>query len=178
MSSLLSPRPARAAALAAAALLLLAAVPPLARAQTAASIAAQQSPAARAPQPGDCGIFREGGNGRLLKTPTWWLRGTLTEVRRETRRADVCPRFDRPPQSFTPADWARLAAALPCVSSPDAVREVEVWRVTLRADAWETPWTHAHGDNGWLFRGQFLEQPLRAGALIEMDASWLERCEE
>ncbi|WP_153115067.1 hypothetical protein [Rhodocyclus tenuis] len=151
----------------------LAAISPWATAQ-----ATQLPPAARAPQVGDCAIFREGGVGQVLKTATWWLRGTLTEVRREQRRAAVCPRFDKPRQSYTPADWSRLAAALPCVSSPAAVRDVEVWRVTLRADAWETPWTHAHGDNGWLFRGQFLEQSLRAGVLIDMDASWLERCEE
>lgn len=132
--------------------------------------------AAAAPQPGDCAIFREGGGGYLLKAPTWWLRGTIVEARRETRHAARCPVFAKPPAAFSPADWARHAAALPCVGATDAEREVEVERVVLRVDAWETPWTRAHGASGWLFRGQFLETSLAAGVLIDMDASWLHAC--
>jgi hypothetical protein len=131
---------------------------------------------ASAAQVGDCAIFREGGSGYLLKTPTYWLRGTIAEVRSERRLAAHCPSFDKPPAAFAPADWARYAAALPCATAADAEREVEVLRVVLSVDAWETPWTRSHGASGWLFRGQFLDTRLAAGVLIDMDAAWLQRC--
>lgn len=138
---------------------------------------AQEVP--RAPQPGDCLRFREGGSGRLFKSPTWWLRGTVVEVRSEPRRLELCPRFDKPRQAFSVEDWTLLASALPCAGSAAALgREVEVTRVSLRVDAWETPWTRPHGESGWLFRGQFLDQPLRVGALLDLDAGWLESCAE
>lgn len=148
-----------------------------AAAQPLATGAAQE--ALRTLQPGDCLRFREGGRGRLFKSPTWWLRGTVVEVRSEHRRLELCPRIDKPRQAFSVEDWTLLAAALPCAESAAALgREVEVTRVQLRVDAWETPWTRAHGESGWLFRGQFLDQPLRVGALLDLDASWLGSCAE
>ncbi|NJA88536.1 hypothetical protein HCX48_04755 [Rhodocyclus tenuis] len=129
------------------------------------------------PQPGQCALFREGGQGYVLKAPTYWLRGTLTEVRRERRHAGLCPAQEKPPSRLSPEDRARYAAALPCVRRANDEREVDVWRVTLRVEAWETPWTRAHGASGWLYRGQFLDQPLREGALLDLDAAWLEACE-
>jgi len=44
-------------------------------------------------------------------------------------------------------------------------------------EEWETPWSNQHGTGGWLFRGQFLDIPLAKSVQIDMDATWLERCE-
>ena len=148
-----------------------------------AAPAASASSAASAPQLGDCVIFSEGGAGRLLKAPTYWLKGSIAALSRQRRQLDRCPRIGKPASAYTPADYARLAAAMPCeeqasVSIADTLpRDVEVTRVQVRVAEWETPWSHQHGTPGWLFRGRFLEQSLQKGALIDMDAAWLERCE-
>jgi hypothetical protein len=144
---------------------------------------ATASAAASGPQVGDCVIFREGGAGRLLKEPTYWLKGSIAALSRQRRQLDRCPRIGKPASSHTPADRAQLAAATPCVepalanASAELPRDVEVMRVQVMVAEWETPWSHQHGTTGWLFRGQFLDQPLQKGVLIDMDASWLERCE-
>ncbi len=155
-----------------------------------AAPAASTSAAAARPQPGDCVIFREGGAGRILKAPTYWLQGSIAAVYRQRRPLDRCPRIGKPASAYTATDRARLAAAMPCVeqaavtadetASGSAAKslpgDVEVTRVQVRVAEWETPWSHQHGTTGWLFRGQFLDQPLQKGGLIDMDAAWLERC--
>lgn len=128
------------------------------------------------PRLGDCVIFREGGSGLLFRTPTYWLKGRITKLVREARQTHRCPRFDKPPAAYTSSDWARLAEAMPCAKDETGTRIVEVLRVHVAVDEWETPWSHQHGGRGWLFRGQFLEQILHKGTLIDMDASWLAHC--
>lgn len=95
---------------------------------------------------GDCVIFREGGLGLILKSPTYWLRGSIAGISQQHRMAERCPDLGKPVSGYTHEDW-------------------------------ETPWSVQHGTAGWLFRGQFLDQRLQKGELIDMDASWLERCE-
>ena len=129
------------------------------------------------PQVGDCVQFREGGNGRLLKSPTYWVRGAVADLTHERRLAGVCPIRGKMPESYSRADWLAVASSMPCVVKPEDVREVGVVRVSVLVDAWETPWSNAHGSAGWLFRGLFLDQPLSRGGLIDMDLSWLERCD-
>ena len=126
---------------------------------------------------GDCAIFREGGDGRILRTPVFWLKGTVAGVARERRLAALCPQIGKPLAAYTRADYAQVAAASPCVQSDTEVREVGVTRIQLRVDDWETPWATQHGTTGWLFRGYFLAQSLQKGVVIDMDANWLERCE-
>lgn len=131
----------------------------------------------RAPQAGDCVILREGGSGWLLKAPTYWLRGTIDRLVRERRMAGICPLLGKPSAAYTRADHAQVAAAMPCVANAADVGEVDVLRVHVLVDAWETPWSHQGSPPGWLFRGQFLDQTLHRGMVIDMDASWLEPCE-
>ncbi|MCB1965552.1 MAG: hypothetical protein KDI64_05745 [Candidatus Accumulibacter sp.] len=140
--------------------------------------AASDSAPASGPQVGDCVIFREGGAGRLLKAPTYWLKGSIAGISRQQRQLERCPRIGKPASAYTPADHARLAAAMPCLEhlSGSPARDVEVLRVLVTVSDWETPWSHQHGSTGWLFRGQFLGQTLQKGAEIDMDAAWLERC--
>lgn len=130
-----------------------------------------------AAQLGDCVLFREGGAGLLLKTPSYWLRGSIAAITSEQRLADVCPQIGKAESAYAREDWVRVAAATPCVDRRDQVREVTVTRIQVAVEAWETPWSSMHGTAGWLFRGHFLDQPLKKGELIDMDASWLERCE-
>lgn len=129
------------------------------------------------PQIGDCVIFREGGAGWLLKAPTYWLKGSIAGIARERRVARLCPRIGKPASAYTQLDRVHLAAATPCVGKASDVGEVDVVRVRVAVEAWETPWSHQHGTIGWLFRGQFLDQALQKGGVIDMDATWLERCE-
>ena len=133
--------------------------------------------AAPGPQIGDCVIFREGGAGWLLKGATYWLKGSIAGISRERRMANVCPRLNKPPSGYTRSDWALLAAATPCVARDSEVREVAVLRIRVSVENWETPWSYQHGTVGWLFRGMFLDQTLKKGEVINMDASWLEPCE-
>ncbi len=129
-------------------------------------------------QPDDCVAFREGGVGLLLRTPVYWLRGSIVGISRTRRMLQVCPRMAKPVIAYTRADHLRLAAAMPCVGEGAVTGEVEVMRVRVAIDDWETPWSPQHGTTGWLFAGRFLDQTLKKGALIDMDASWLLRCEE
>lgn len=128
------------------------------------------------PQIGDCVIFREGGAGLLLRTPVYWLRGSIAGVSRTRRMAQACPRIGKQAAAYTPADHARLAAAMPCVDKGADAVEVDVTRVQVSVEDWETPWSPQQGTTGWLFRGRFLEQTLKKGEVIDMDTIWLLRC--
>ncbi len=128
-------------------------------------------------QLGDCVMFREGGSGFLLRTPTYWLRASVAGLSPERRLARRCPEMGKLMPAYTREDWVRAAAAMPCVDNDADVREVDVLRVRVAVEAWETPWSNQHGTAAWLFRGHFLDQALNKGELIEMDSSWLERCE-
>jgi len=131
----------------------------------------------RLPVAGDCALFREGGEGYVLKAPTYWLKGTIVELYHRPHRMDRCPDFGKPRTKYTRDDWRRLAEAYPCVSDAANAKEVEAVRVRLRVDAWDTPWTSQHGHNGWLFRGHFLDTELKEGVVIDIDGTLLERCE-
>lgn len=147
---------------------------------TGAAVASEALPLAvgqTGPQVGDCAIFREGGGGRIFKAPTYWLKGTIDGVARERRLAGRCPQIARPLAAYTRDDWLRVAAATPCVQTDAEVQEVNVLRIKISVNDWETPWSHQHGATGWLFRGYFLDTPLKKGQIIDMDASWLEHCE-
>ncbi|WP_313953618.1 hypothetical protein [Accumulibacter sp.] len=145
----------------------------------AEELPATSSAAVSGPQIGDCVIFREGGAGLVLRMPTYWLKGSIAGIARERRKLGLCPRLGKQASAHTPADWAVLAAAMPCLEhdSGTVPKDVEVTRVQVTVSDWETPWSHQHGTTGWLFRGRFLDQALKKGEVIDMDAAWLERCE-
>jgi len=142
--------------------------------ETAAVVDAVQPPD---PQIGGCAIFREGGAGWLLKAPTYWLKGSIVGISRERRMANLCPQIGKPTSAYTQAERLRVAAASPCVLKAAEIGEVSVIRVQLAVEAWETPWSSQHGAGGWLFRGQFLDQTLSKGEVVDIDANWLEPCE-
>ncbi|MDQ5881758.1 MAG: hypothetical protein QG616_1589, partial [Pseudomonadota bacterium] len=43
----------------------------------AAVIQSASAEEAQMPVPGDCAMFREGGEGYIMKTPTYWVRGRI-----------------------------------------------------------------------------------------------------
>jgi len=133
--------------------------------------------AARMPVAGDCAQFREGGEGYILKAPTYWLRGSIVEIYRRPHRMGLCPDPGKPKTRYTRDDWQRLADAYPCVNEAAKVRDVEAIRIRLRVDAWDTPWSNQHGHNGWLYRGHFLGTELKEGVVLDIDGTLLERCD-
>ena len=126
---------------------------------------------------GDCAVYREGGSGRLLKTPTYWLRGTVAAVTSEERLVGVCPRFAKSEVALSREEKWTMARAMPCVADEAEVRQVAVTRIRLIVQAWETPWSSQHGTEELLFRGAFLGSALTKGESIDIDATWLARCE-
>lgn len=142
---------------------------------TAVAAAGEQAAASRL-QVGDCVLYREGGDGLVLITPVYWLRGTVVSVVDEQRLAGTCPHIGKPLLAYSPADHARLAAAMPCVSDGGPPVEVRFARVGVAVDDWETPWSSQQGATGWLFRGRFLEQALAKGKVIEINANRLTTC--
>ncbi|MEI7613109.1 MAG: hypothetical protein WCK63_09380 [Betaproteobacteria bacterium] len=128
-------------------------------------------------RPGECVIFREGGGGYVLTTPTFWLKGRVAGIETQRRWAGRCPVIGKAPAAYSRSDWATVVEALSCVASDSEVGEVSVVRVQVVVESWDTPWSNQHGAAGWLFRGMFVDKPLKKGDSIDMDAAWLERCD-
>jgi hypothetical protein len=101
---------------------------------------------------GDCVMFREGGAGLVLRTPTYWLKGVVARVSAERRLAGRCPVIGKSISAYTRSDWVRVAAAMPCVDNEADVREVDVMRVRMVVEEWETPWSNQHGTGGVISR--------------------------
>lgn len=140
----------------------------------AANIASAESAAVSV---GDCVVFREGGLGHLLKTPTYWLSGKVVGISSETRIAQRCPFVGKPLSSYSQQDWARIVAATPCIGINEIAYEVSVMRIRFSVEAWETSWSKSHGATGLLFQGYFLDQKLEKGVEIEIDARWMAHCD-
>ncbi len=126
---------------------------------------------------GDCAVYREGGSGRLFKSPTYWLQGTVLAVTREERLAGLCPRFAKSGAALSREEKWAMARAMPCVARQTEIGQVAMTRVRLAVQTWETPWSSQHGMEGLLFRGAFLGAALVKGEAIDIDAAWLDRCE-
>ena len=126
---------------------------------------------------GDCVVFREGGDGRVFKAPTYWWKGRVVSLTTERREAGLCPVIAKPRSSFTREERVRLARAMPCVQREADVREILVRRGQIEIVSWETPWSNQHGTAGLLFRGMFLDSALVQGGIVEVDVDWLESCD-
>ena len=71
--------------------------------------------ASSGPKPGDCVMFREGGTGLVFKTPTYWLKGSIADIRHERRLAGRCPKIGKQESAYTRQDWACLLYTSRCV---------------------------------------------------------------
>ena len=135
---------------------------------------AEESPGL--PNTGDCVIYREGGDGYVFKTPTWWVSGAISEIYTQKRLMDTCPLANKNKMLYTRDDWIKMTEAYPCVDSQEKARHVEVTRIRFKVKEWETPWVKTHGQNGRLYRGYYLDIPLKTGATIDIDGTLLEQC--
>ena len=138
-----------------------------------AAVSAQNQQRA-AVQIGDCVLFREGGSGYLLKAPSYWLKGKVVEVFSEAKETQLCPRITKAPANYSREDRLALIATWPCVASPEEVVVLNVPRIRLQIQAWETPWSKQHGQVGLLYQGQFLDQVLQKNMLLTMNPDWVE----
>ena len=126
---------------------------------------------------GDCVVFREGGEGRLFTSPTYWLKGVVAEIGIVEKDAGNCPLEAKALSAYNREERVRLAMAAPCLWVGDAKRSVSVVKVSVTVDSWETPWSRQHGEAGVLFRGAFMDQKLVKGERVDIHSAWLERCD-
>lgn len=128
-------------------------------------------------RPGSCVILREGGGGWILTEPGYYLRGTVVAAEVRSRRVATCPEVPGKTRAqYSREDMIRLAQAYPCLAPGEPASEVQIGLVRLRADEWETPHARGAAANGRLYRGMYLDQALRRGLEIEVEADLLEAC--
>lgn len=128
-------------------------------------------------QPGRCVRYEEGGGGWVMTEPVYYLQGTVLEAAARTRRTPVCPEVPgKQAGQYSRAEFVRLIVAQPCVAPGSPVRNERLGLVRLRITDWETPHARRAENVGRLYRGLFLDQPLRQGAEIELEADLLVPC--
>lgn len=130
-------------------------------------------------RPGQCVRYREGGEGWVLREPSFYVRGRVVRAEVASRRLARCPAVDgKQPTQYTRSEFVRWAAAQPCVVEGGGEgRDVQVGIVRLSVDDWETPHAANFANRGRLFRGHYLDHPLVKGGEIEVEANLLEPCE-
>ena len=126
---------------------------------------------------GDCVVFREGGDGRLFTSPTYWLQGVVADIGTVKKDVVSCPLEAKALSAYSREERVRLAMAAPCLWEGDAKRSVPVVKVSVTVGSWETPWSRQHGEAGLLFRGAFMDRKLVKGERIDIYSAWLDRCE-
>jgi len=128
--------------------------------------------------PGRCLRYEEGGAGWILTEPVYYLQGAVLAAEVRARTPPVCPAAPgKQPGQYTREEYVRLAAAQPCAAPGSPARDERIGIVRLRAAEWETPHARRAENAGRLYRGMFLDQPLREGAEIELEADLLGPCD-
>lgn len=128
-------------------------------------------------RPGSCVTYREGGAGWILREPLYYLRGTVTTAEVTTRRLERCPELPgKTREQYTRDEYVRLMRAMPCLANGAAPREEQVGMVRLEVIDWETPHVRKAENAGRLYRGMFLDQPLKKGLEVELEADLLGPC--
>jgi len=126
---------------------------------------------------GTCVAYREGGAGWIMVEPLYYLRGTVTSAEVTTRRLERCPELPgKTRQQYTRAEYVRLVQAMPCLAGGEAARDEQVGMVRLQVSDWETPHLRKAENAGRLYRGMYLDQPLKKGVEIELEADLLGPC--
>jgi len=128
-------------------------------------------------RPGTCVTYREGGAGWILREPLYYLRGTVATAEVTTRRVDLCPEFPgKTREQYSRDEYVRLMQAMPCLAAGGTPREQQVGMVRLLVSDWETPHVRKAENAGRLYRGMFLDQPLKKGLEVELEADLLGPC--
>ena len=122
-------------------------------------------------------MFREGGEGYILKTPTYWLRGTVDAIYRRPHRMALCPQMGKPREALharrLDAGRRRLPLRHHC---PAKEREVEAIRIACVP----TPGTRLDvtARTQWLALSRpFPQHRTQGGCHLDIDGTLLERCE-
>lgn len=128
-------------------------------------------------RPGSCVAYREGGAGWILVEPLYYLRGTVSSAEVTTRRLVQCPVIaGKNREQYSRDEYVRLVRATPCLAAGEAERDEQLGLVRLRVEAWETPHMRKAENAGRLYRGMFLDQPLKKGMEVELEADLLGPC--
>jgi len=128
-------------------------------------------------RPGSCVAYREGGAGWILVEPLYYLRGTVTSAEVTTRRLEQCPVVPgKVREQYTRDEYVSLVRAMPCLAGGQAARDEQVGMVRLQVSDWETPHLRKAENAGRLYRGMYLDQPLKKGLEIELEADLLGPC--
>lgn len=130
-----------------------------------------------AARPGSCVMYREWEGGRSSAQPAYWLKGTVVLADVRLRKLGRCPEVPgKTIEQYTRDEFNRLAAAHPCVSRDELVREEQAGVVRLRVEEWETPWAKRAANANRLYQGHFLDQALKKGMELEIEADLLGAC--
>lgn len=129
-------------------------------------------------QPGSCVFYEEGGAGWIVTEPVYYLKGKVISAEVRTRHLGVCPQVPgKTIGQYSRDEFNRQVLASPCVSPGVPERDEQVGVVRLRVSEWETPHVRKAANAGRLYRGMFIDRPLKKDLEIELEADLLEVCE-
>jgi len=130
-------------------------------------------------QTGSCVVYEEGGSGRVLTDPLYYLKGTVLTAEVRKRHLGVCPLVPgKNMAQYSREEFNRHATAFPCVSADVPERDEQIGIVRLRVAAWETPHAIRAANDGRLYRGMFIDHKLEKDMEIELEADLLGVCAE
>lgn len=128
-------------------------------------------------RPGQCVLYQEGGGGRLITEPRYYLKGEIISSGISTRRLTECPLVPgKTREQFTRDEFVGYLKATPCLLKDQAARDEQVGVLRVRVTDWETPHARKTENAGRLYRGMFLDQKLEKGLEVELEADLLARC--
>jgi hypothetical protein len=128
-------------------------------------------------RPGQCVLYQEGGGGRLLTEPRYYLKGEVVATQVTTHRQAACPVVPgKTVEQFNRGEFVRYLRALPCFVNDRPARDEQIGLLRLRVMDWETPHARKAENEGRLYRGMFLDQPLEKGLEIDLEADLLALC--
>lgn len=127
-------------------------------------------------RPGSCVVLKEGGEGFLMREPTYWLKARVLSARLKPHLLQACPEVaGKLPEQYQRDEFVRTAQAYPCGSSPP--KDVIVGIVTVQAEQWETPYMRRAAAKGRLYQGHYLDHKLTPETVLEIPADLLLPCD-
>lgn len=126
---------------------------------------------------GACVAYKEGGSGWIITEPVFYLKGTVLASEVRGRQLKSCPNVPgKTPLQYTREEYNRLALAYPCLEQGVPEQAMQLGMVRLRVSSWETPHAKKAANAGRLYRGMFIDKPLKKDLEIELEADLLEAC--
>lgn len=127
---------------------------------------------------GQCVRYEEGGNGWVMTDPVFFLKGEVLSAEVRTRHLGKCPVFPgKTLERYSRDEFNRHTKAFPCVAEGVAERDEQSGIVRIRVVDWETPHGKKAENAGRLYRGMFVDEKLKKGMEIELEADLLSVCE-